>query len=46
MSKKHWNTVAVRQGLSDELIKELIDHSYALVFSSLSVKDRNEISGL
>lgn len=46
MSKKHWNTVAVRQGFSDELLTELIDHSYALVFSSLSVKDRNEIIGL
>ena len=35
MSKVHWNTVYCEQGLSDELILELIDHSYDLVAASL-----------
>jgi predicted DNA-binding protein (MmcQ/YjbR family) len=30
MNKKHWNTIKV-QGLKSSLLKELIDHSYALV---------------
>ncbi len=35
MNKKHWNTVYYNQTLSESLLKELIDHSYELVFSSL-----------
>ena len=31
MNKKHWNTVILDHALSDRLIKEMIDHSYALV---------------
>jgi len=33
MNKKHWNTVTVDDGsdVDVETIKELIDHSYALV---------------
>ena len=46
MNKKHWNTVAINQEVSDSLLKEWIDHSYELVFRSLPVKKRNEISGL
>lgn len=38
MSKIHWNTVAVNKGVPDVMIKELIDHSYGLVFKSLSKK--------
>lgn len=43
MSKVHWNTINVNQGVSDSIIKELIDHSYQLVFESLPRKIRNEI---
>jgi predicted DNA-binding protein (MmcQ/YjbR family) len=41
MNKKHWNTVSVDSDLSDQLIEELINHSYSLVFDSLTkrVKD-------
>jgi predicted DNA-binding protein (MmcQ/YjbR family) len=46
MNKKHWNTVGINQEVSDSLLKEWIDHSYELVFRSLPVKKRNEISGL
>lgn len=35
MNKKHWNTVYYNQNLSEQLLKELIDHSYQLVFASL-----------
>ncbi len=40
MNKKHWNTVVMEEDLPDSLIRELIDHSYALVVKSLRKKDR------
>lgn len=43
MSKKHWNTVSINDDVQDTLVKELIDHSYELVFTSLSNKIKNEI---
>ena len=43
MSKKHWNTVAINDAIQDALVKELIDHSYELVFNSLPNKIKNEI---
>ncbi|SHF88551.1 Predicted DNA-binding protein, MmcQ/YjbR family [Flavobacterium segetis] len=43
MSKMHWNTVAVNESVSDVLVKELIDHSYVLVFASLTIKLQQEI---
>ena len=44
MSKKHWNTVAMDGSLSDDFVKELIDHSYDLVVASLPAKTRNELN--
>ena len=35
MNKKHWNTVDLEASLSDDFIKELIDHSYDLIWKSL-----------
>ncbi len=35
MNKVHWNTVMLEGRLPDTLIKNLIDHSYNLVISSL-----------
>lgn len=46
MSKTHWNTIAVNASVSDALVKELIDHSYELVFKSLTKKLQNEIQEL
>lgn len=46
MSKIHWNTVAVNTSVSDGFVKELIDHSYELVFKSLTKKLQNEIQEL
>ena len=43
MSKIHWNTIAVNQDVNDALLKELIDHSYDLVFKSLTKKIQSEI---
>ena len=46
MSKIHWNTVEVGKDAPDKLIRELIDHSYDLVFKGLTKKIQNEISDL
>lgn len=35
MNKKHWNTLLLDGSVPTELIRELIDHSYALVVASL-----------
>jgi len=43
MNKKHWNTVLLDGSLSGSLIKEMIDHSYNLIFESLPGKLRLEI---
>lgn len=39
LNKKHWNSV-VCDGVRRELIHKLIDHSYDLVFQSLTKKAR------
>jgi predicted DNA-binding protein (MmcQ/YjbR family) len=46
MNKKHWNTVYIDGHLSNKVIKEIIDHSYELVFKSLPKKVQQEIDGL
>jgi predicted DNA-binding protein (MmcQ/YjbR family) len=43
MSKKHWNTIFVNKEVLDVLLKKLIDHSYVLVFDSLTKKIKEEI---
>ena len=43
MNKKHWNTVYFEL-LSEDLIRELLDHSYDLVFESLPKKKKEEIA--
>ena len=44
MSKIHWNTINVNHNVPDSLVKELIDHSYDLVFNSLTKKMQSEVS--
>lgn len=46
MSKIHWNTVAINQDVPDAMLKALIDHSYDLVFKSLTKKIQAEIAAL
>ncbi len=40
MNKQHWNTVNFEGGLSEKMLKELIDHSYDLVVKKLTKADR------
>lgn len=44
MNKKHWNTVSCDGSIPDPLILELTDHSYELIFSSLSKKVQEELT--
>ena len=42
MNKKHWNTVTAEESdVDDETVKELIDHSYDLVYKKLTKKQRD-----
>lgn len=43
MSKIHWNTIDFNSDVSDKMMLELINHSYELVFKSLTKKIQNEI---
>lgn len=43
MSKVHWNTVNVDQGLSDEFLFELMQLSYDLIWESLPKKLRSSL---
>ncbi len=43
MSKKHWNTVAINQDVPDKKLIELINHSYELVFASLTKSTREAL---
>jgi predicted DNA-binding protein (MmcQ/YjbR family) len=40
MSKIHWNTVGINKEVPDTLIKELINHSYDLIYNGLSNKNQ------
>jgi len=40
MNKKHWNTVTLESDVDEALLKELIDHSYELVVSKLTKRER------
>lgn len=42
MNKTHWNSVEIN-GLKRDLILQLIDHSYELIFKSLTRKIQNTI---
>ncbi len=44
MSKVHWNTVTINEDVPDKKVIHLINHSYELVFSSLTKKIQAEIN--
>jgi predicted DNA-binding protein (MmcQ/YjbR family) len=44
MSKVHWNTVTVDGDVPEKMLRELIDHSYELIFKSLTKKLQAEIA--
>ena len=43
MNKQHWNTVHFEDGLPEDLLRKLIDHSYELIVESLSKKVRAKL---
>lgn len=43
MNKTHWNTVLTDGSVTDELLYELIDHSYDLVVRGLRKKVRDSL---
>jgi len=45
MNKVHWNTVSMHGRLTINQLKELISHSYDLVYKSLPKKVKDQISG-
>jgi predicted DNA-binding protein (MmcQ/YjbR family) len=46
MNKSYWNTVDFEGGLSDRLLRELIDHSYEEVVRTLKKSERAELQPL
>ena len=44
MNKKHWNTVYIDGSVSDEQLREWIDHSYELVAKSLTKKEKEALA--
>ena len=47
MNKKHWNTVIVEDSdVDEETVRELIDHSYDLVYNKLTKKQREIVDKL
>jgi len=43
MNKMHWNTIELNSDMYDELVFELIDHSYNLIFQSLKKVEKEKI---
>jgi predicted DNA-binding protein (MmcQ/YjbR family) len=43
LNKRHWNTVTVDGSLPDQLVRDLIEDSYDLVFSALPKRVREEL---
>lgn len=45
LNKKHWNTIVLSGQLDDQEVIDLINHSYDLVYKSLTEKARSKIKG-
>lgn len=45
MNKRHWNTVILDGSVPDELLYELVTHSYELVVKGMTRKQRAELEG-
>lgn len=43
MHKKHWNSVIVENDTDEKLLKELVDHSFSLVYDALPKKIKAEL---
>lgn len=46
MNKTHWNTVKIDSDISIDMIYKLIDHSYDMVISKLSKKEKEALTSL
>ena len=46
MSKLHWNTVLIEDNVPNDLLLDLIDHSYQLVVNGLTKKVRADLEKL
>ena len=46
MNKKHWITVLMDDSIPDKLIKQWIDHSYQLVASKLTKKEKSALESM
>lgn len=45
MNKRHWNSISLEGDFENELLEELIDESYDIIFNSLTRKAQAEILG-
>ena len=43
LNKRHWNTVTLNAGVSDQLVREMIEDSYDLVVSALPRRTREQL---
>ena len=43
--KRHWNTVDLDESIEDDELREMIDHSYALVFAGLATSPASSCLG-
>ena len=43
MNKQHWNSVKADGNVPDDVVKDLLDSAYSVVFNSLSKKKQKEI---
>ncbi|MBN2044974.1 MAG: MmcQ/YjbR family DNA-binding protein [Anaerolineales bacterium] len=46
MNKQHWNTVLIDGSLPNDLLFELIDHSYDLVVAKMSKAKQQQLSAM
>lgn len=46
MNKQLWNTVSINQDVPDQMVLQLIDHSYDLIAASLTKKLQAELANL
>lgn len=45
LNKQHWNTVVIDGSVPEKEIMWMIDHSYELVYKSLSKEEKNQFGG-
>ncbi len=45
-NKKHWNTIIINDSISNNFIKEWVDHSYESVISKMTKKQQRILSEL